>query len=119
MHSLASGLPTVIGLGLHREQVYKGMTSAARGIVQQYGVRGLYTGIGITMVEIVPYAALQFGLYDLFNSAYSRARVRQGLLLGTAIPIGTVAAGCSPARGQYVARSAIATKHSPGLPVSA
>ena len=59
-----------------RDQVYKGMTSAARGIVQQYGVRGLYTGIGITMVEIVPYAALQFGLYDLFNSAYSRARVR-------------------------------------------
>ena len=53
------------------------MTSAARGIVQQYGVRGLYTGVGVTMVEIVPYAALQFGLYDMFNSAYSRARVRQ------------------------------------------
>ena len=53
------------------------MTSAARGIVRQHGLRGLYTGVGITMVEIVPYAALQFGLYDLFNSAYSRARVRR------------------------------------------
>ena len=52
------------------------MTSAARGIVEQHGVRGLYRGIGITLTEIVPYAALQFGLYDIFNNAYSRARVR-------------------------------------------
>ena len=61
-------------------QVYGGMTSAARGIVEQHGVRGLYRGIGITLTEIVPYAALQFGLYDIFNNAYSRARVRHSLL---------------------------------------
>lgn len=56
-------------------QVYQGLTAAARGIVAQHGVRGLYRGLGITMIEIVPYSALQFGLYDSLNSAYNRARV--------------------------------------------
>ena len=55
-------------------QVYHSMTEAARGIVQRNGVRGLYTGLGITLVEIVPYAALQFGLYDTFTVAWSKAR---------------------------------------------
>ena len=56
-------------------QVYQGLTAAARGIVAQHGVRGLYRGLGITMIEIVPYSALQFGLYDSLNTAYNRARV--------------------------------------------
>ena len=50
------------------------MTEAAKGIVQHSGVRGLYTGLGITLVEIVPYAALQFGLYDTFTVAWGKAR---------------------------------------------
>ena len=62
------------------------MTSAARGIVEQHGVRGLYRGIGITLTEIVPYAALQFGLYDIFNNAYSRARVRRSRVLARPQP---------------------------------
>ena len=49
---------------------------AARGIVRQHGVRGLYRGLGVTVLEIMPYAALQFGLYDVFNAAYNRTRVR-------------------------------------------
>jgi solute carrier family 25 thiamine pyrophosphate transporter 19 len=49
---------------------------AARGIVREHGVRGLYRGLGVTVLEIMPYAALQFGLYDAFNKAYDRARVR-------------------------------------------
>jgi solute carrier family 25 thiamine pyrophosphate transporter 19 len=45
--------------------------------VRQRGVRGLYRGLGVTVLEIMPYAALQFGLYDVFNKAYSRTRVRR------------------------------------------
>ena len=52
--------------------------SAARGIVRQHGVRGLYRGLGVTVLEIMPYAALQFGLYDAFNKAANSARVRGG-----------------------------------------
>lgn len=48
----------------------------ARGIVRQHGVRGLYRGLGVTVLEIMPYAALQFGLYDVFNKAANKARVR-------------------------------------------
>lgn len=58
------------------QQVYSGLMAAARGIMAQGGPRGLYRGLGITLVEIVPYSALQFGLYDSFNSAYNKYRVR-------------------------------------------
>ncbi len=56
-------------------QVYHGMVHAARSIVAENGIKGLYRGVGVTLVEIVRYAALQFGLYDAFNAIYSKARV--------------------------------------------
>ena len=60
-----------------RAQVYRGLVDAARGIVRQQGVRGLYSGLSVTLLEIVPYAALQFGLYDAFVSAHRQHRLRQ------------------------------------------
>ena len=42
----------------------------------QNGLGGLYRGLSITLLEIIPYSALQFGLYDTFNTVYTRARVR-------------------------------------------
>ena len=56
---------------------------AARGIVRQHGVRGLYRGLGVTVLEIMPYAALQFGLYDVFNKACNKARVREARAVRT------------------------------------
>ena len=53
------------------------MVEAGRGVVQQHGVRGLYRGLNITLLEIIPYAALQFGLYDTFTAAWSKARRSQ------------------------------------------
>eukprot|EP00891_Asterochloris_glomerata_P007435 jgi/Astpho2/7435/e_gw1.00114.101.1_t len=81
-------------------KVYRSMTEAAKGIVQHSGVRGLYTGLGITLVEIVPYAALQFGLYDTFTVAWGKARRASesvtgferfmcGLVAGTLAKLGT------------------------------
>lgn len=55
-------------------QVYRGMLDAARGVYQQQGIRGLYSGLSITLLEIMPYAALQFGLYDLFTTAAEQSR---------------------------------------------
>lgn len=57
-------------------QVYKTLWEAARGIVSQRGPAGLYSGLGVTLVEIMPYAALQFGLYDALNAAVNEARER-------------------------------------------
>eukprot|EP00878_Enallax_costatus_P026548 GHUV01028494.1.p1 GENE.GHUV01028494.1~~GHUV01028494.1.p1 ORF type:complete len:225 (+),score=70.03 GHUV01028494.1:1129-1803(+) len=54
-------------------QVYRGMTDAARAIYKDQGFTGLYRGLGVTLVEIVPYAALQFGLYDAFNHMWNKA----------------------------------------------
>ncbi|CAI5512102.1 unnamed protein product, partial [Closterium sp. Naga37s-1] len=48
-------------------KVYAGMRAACMGIVRERGVRGLFAGLPPTMVEIIPYAGLQFGLYDAFK----------------------------------------------------
>lgn len=49
------------------------MGDAASGILQRGGVRGLYAGIGVTLLEIMPYAAMQFGFYDIFTKAFMHA----------------------------------------------
>eukprot|EP00887_Chlorella_sp_A99_P003958 scaffold11.g3958.t1 len=57
-------------------KVYWTMTEAARSIYAQHGLKGLYRGLGLTVLEIIPYAALQFGLYDMLMRAYTDARVK-------------------------------------------
>jgi solute carrier family 25 thiamine pyrophosphate transporter 19 len=49
------------------------MFDAGRSIYKDHGVQGLYRGLGVTLIEIIPYAALQFGLYDAFNQMWSAA----------------------------------------------
>lgn len=43
------------------------MRSALSDIIGKRGIRGLYAGLTPTLVEIVPYAGLQFGTYDTFK----------------------------------------------------
>lgn len=46
-------------------------------------LRALRRGLGVTLLEIMPYAALQFGLYDVFNKACNKARVREARAVRT------------------------------------
>ncbi|XP_065863633.1 mitochondrial thiamine diphosphate carrier 2-like [Euphorbia lathyris] len=48
-------------------KVYPTMRSAFVDIVNNRGLRGLYAGLSPTLVEIIPYAGLQFGTYDTFK----------------------------------------------------
>ncbi|KAH9328492.1 hypothetical protein KI387_000600 [Taxus chinensis] len=48
-------------------KVYPNLRSAFKEIVRTRGIRGLYAGLSPTLVEIVPYAGLQFGTYDTFK----------------------------------------------------
>lgn len=48
-------------------KVYPNMRSASIDILQTRGFRGLYSGLSPTLVEIIPYAGLQFGTYDTFK----------------------------------------------------
>ncbi|KAK9161522.1 hypothetical protein Syun_007863 [Stephania yunnanensis] len=48
-------------------KVYSSMRSAFVGIYKTRGIQGLYTGLSPTLVEIIPYAGLQFGTYDMFK----------------------------------------------------
>jgi hypothetical protein len=45
------------------------MVGAARGIIAQRGVVGLYAGMGATLLEIIPHSGIQFAAYDLFKRA--------------------------------------------------
>lgn len=59
-------------------KVYHNLWQAVRGITAARGVQGLYSGLGVTLIEIMPYAALQFGIYDALQAAWAAARVRPG-----------------------------------------
>ncbi|GLT61028.1 hypothetical protein SLA2020_337640 [Shorea laevis] len=48
-------------------KVYPTMRSAFVDIIRTRGFRGMYAGLSPTLVEIVPYAGLQFGTYDTFK----------------------------------------------------
>ncbi|KAI3469402.1 hypothetical protein Pfo_026065 [Paulownia fortunei] len=48
-------------------KVYPNMRSAFVDILETRGIRGLYAGLTPTLVEIIPYAGLQFGTYDTFK----------------------------------------------------
>ncbi|XP_062230483.1 mitochondrial thiamine diphosphate carrier 2-like isoform X3 [Phragmites australis] len=48
-------------------KVYPNMRSAFLDIIRTRGVQGLYSGLSPTLVEIIPYAGLQFGSYDTFK----------------------------------------------------
>jgi solute carrier family 25 thiamine pyrophosphate transporter 19 len=63
-------LPVLLCLDL---QVYRGMFHAGASIYKDHGLQGLYRGLGVTLIEIIPYAALQFGLYDAFNQMWTAA----------------------------------------------
>ncbi|GBF95826.1 hypothetical protein Rsub_08262 [Raphidocelis subcapitata] len=67
-------------------KVYRSMIDAARGICREHGVVGLYRGLGVTLVEIVPYAALQFGLYDALSAAWTRAAAAKAKEAGAPPP---------------------------------
>ncbi|KAK7329424.1 hypothetical protein VNO77_23591 [Canavalia gladiata] len=48
-------------------KVYPNMRTAFVDILQARGFQGLYAGLPPTLVEIIPYAGLQFGTYDTFR----------------------------------------------------
>ncbi|KAF5738714.1 mitochondrial thiamine pyrophosphate carrier isoform X1 [Tripterygium wilfordii] len=48
-------------------KVYPTMRAAFIDIIRARGFRGLYAGLTPTLVEIIPYAGLQFGTYDTFK----------------------------------------------------
>lgn len=64
--------------------VYAGPVAAARGIVRRRGLPGLYAGLGPTLVGIVPYAAIQFGVYDLLKRRAAAARAG-GSVMGSGV----------------------------------
>ncbi|XP_057958268.1 mitochondrial thiamine diphosphate carrier 2-like isoform X1 [Malania oleifera] len=67
-------------------KVYPTMSSAFVDIVRTRGFQGLYAGLSPTLVEIIPYAGLQFGTYDTFKRwtmAWNRHRSSSTSVNGT------------------------------------
>ena len=59
-------------------RTYHGVVHAVRTIGRQEGVRGFYQGLSPTLIEIVPYVALQLLIYEKLRHAYhTRERRRR------------------------------------------
>ncbi|KAH7666808.1 Mitochondrial carrier protein [Dioscorea alata] len=67
-------------------KVYSSMRSAFVDIIKTRGARGLYAGLGPTLVEIIPYAGLQFGTYDTCKR-WMMVTFQNCLGIGTDFPI--------------------------------
>ena len=48
-------------------RVYDSLQDAAAGILKNRGPAGLYAGVGVTLLEIAPASAIQFGVYALLR----------------------------------------------------
>ena len=59
-------------------RVYDSLQAAARGIVRDKGLAGLYAGCGVTLIEIVPASAIQFGAYAALRNMATKGGVRDG-----------------------------------------
>eukprot|EP00992_Anisonema_acinus_P014546 TRINITY_DN9340_c0_g1_i7.p1 TRINITY_DN9340_c0_g1~~TRINITY_DN9340_c0_g1_i7.p1 ORF type:complete len:205 (+),score=53.20 TRINITY_DN9340_c0_g1_i7:105-719(+) len=46
---------------------FKGLTDCLKQTVKAGGVRGLYNGLGVSIVGIIPYRGVYFGLFDTFS----------------------------------------------------
>ena len=53
-------------------RVYESPAQAAVGIVRDRGVAGLYAGCGVTLIEIIPASAIQFGAYAALRNLATR-----------------------------------------------
>jgi solute carrier family 25 thiamine pyrophosphate transporter 19 len=49
-------------------RVYESLPAAAAGILKSRGPAGLYAGVGVTLLEIAPASAIQFGVYALLRN---------------------------------------------------
>ncbi|KAA8492517.1 Mitochondrial thiamine pyrophosphate carrier 1 [Porphyridium purpureum] len=52
-------------------EVYRGLVDGVVSIMRSRGVRGLYAGVGVSIVETVPYAVIGFTSYDFFKRTIS------------------------------------------------
>lgn len=83
-------------------KVYPNMRSAFVGIFNARGLRGIYAGLSPTLVEIVPYAGLQFGTYDTFKRwamAWNRFRFSEGYTSSDETPSSFQLFACGLAAG--------------------
>jgi len=59
-------------------RVYHSLADAARGVIRDRGLGGLYAGLGVTLVEIIPASAIQFGSYAVLRAAAMKAEGKGG-----------------------------------------
>jgi hypothetical protein len=70
---------------------YRGIADAARKILAQEGVRGLYGGLAPTLCGIVPYAGISFGAFGALKRVAPRDAETGKVTTATKLAIGAVA----------------------------
>ena len=55
-----------------------GITNTVNNILTKEGVRGLYTGFGVTLMREIPFSLIQFPMYEKFKIYISDYRLKKG-----------------------------------------
>ncbi|CAE7734638.1 SAMC1 [Symbiodinium sp. KB8] len=107
VHGLAAAMADVAVVAVRnpfevvKQQMQAGMHSssltAAKTILRNQGVAGLYAGYFSTVLREVPFDAAQFMLYEWMKGKARKARGGRDLVLWENAILGSIAGGCSAA----------------------
>ncbi|XP_078446631.1 putative mitochondrial adenine nucleotide transporter BTL1 [Wolffia australiana] len=63
---------------------------AFRKIYKRQGIRGLYTGISLTLIGMLPYNTCYYFMYETAKTAYCRAKKKKALTRAELLVVGAV-----------------------------
>ena len=79
-------------LAAQRSHVYyRGITHALSSIVKEEGFRGLYRGLGATLMQVAPSLAINYAAYETTRSVWLAAKNERAPSVGMSLACGSIA----------------------------
>lgn len=73
-----------------KEQYYRGVVPTVSKIIADEGMKGLYHGLGATLVQVVPSLAINFCLYESMKAQILQRRGRKALNTASSLTCGCI-----------------------------
>ncbi|KAI0472584.1 mitochondrial carrier domain-containing protein [Xylariaceae sp. FL0804] len=108
------GSPSSEGIHVGQPRVYSGLIGTTRVIWREEGLRGMYRGLGITMLGYLPNWAIYFGVYNKCKSWMAHHQVQNHLAITTASAIVAGATGNAILCPIWVVKTRIMSQSSGG-----
>jgi solute carrier family 25 phosphate transporter 23/24/25/41 len=70
---------------------YRGITHALSSIIKEEGFRGLYRGLGATLIQVAPSLAINYAAYETTRSVWLAAKNEHAPSVGMSLACGSIA----------------------------